>query len=177
MLQHLCMDHDMAKVLRLPQGKTHELIPCACASDGNAPSTAANAANIVHPSPTHGWRNTKATVSHLFNCQHDQAFVSRHTALMDVVYEAAVDAGLHPVKELPVSKPKVRIGEHNQKLPAPRFDVSISSITPSAKVIQSDVTVCSHRRPEYREGAAATSRALPSRQPARPPNPPGPAAH
>ena len=150
MAQHLCMDNELARLLRLPQGTAHP-IPCACASDGFVSEVQAR--NEDSDVDTRK-RNAKATTAHLFNCQQEYAFTQRHTALMQVVMNAAESAGLQPSREQPPLRRSVATNTNGQRLSPPRFDVTIANITPEAKTIQCDVSVCSSRRYEYREYAA-----------------------
>ena len=137
LMQHMMLDIDLEQLLGLP-GPDKAPIRCICAVDSFA----------HHKDNEDDDKNRNATLEHLYNCIHQQAFTTRHSALIQVVVDAAQNVGLAPQLEQAVLKPTLASGNNNQRLPTPRLDVTIGGISADSKLVQCDVSVCSHRRPD-----------------------------
>ena len=140
LMQHLHLDEELERFLGLP---TDAPIPCICAANSEFNSNIDGDDDA--PTAQFTKKNPRATFSHMLNCTHEQAFTHRHNALVQVVADAARSIGLTPVIEHPVSIPAPHTGNHEQRLQPMRFDVTIGGISSDTKILQCDVSVCSHR--------------------------------
>ena len=126
LLQHLSLENDVVRLLGLSPTQ-----PCVC-----------NKAIPLHDDDQVPARTSenKATYQHLINCTRQDAFTTRHNALVMVCAEAARSTGLSAHLETLASK-----ATPNDQSQRKRFDLTISG-APDLNILQLDVSVASHRQ-------------------------------
>jgi hypothetical protein len=129
LLIHFALDHHITALIQLPT--LNNAIPCACGGKDK----------FGVP--------LKATYEHLVNCIHAKVANTRHNNMSNVAAEAVRSVGLVALMECPASKIVVSsTGNTEASIQQnKRFDVTVAGI-PDCNVIQTDITVASHRQRE-----------------------------
>jgi hypothetical protein len=126
LLQHFALDDDINALLQLPSG--NHALPCACGHKDRRTNTVKT-----------------ATYTHLLNCMHGGAFLTRHNNIVGICADSVRSVGLVPELECRATKATTTTGTSTHIQQNKLFDVTVAGIA-DANIVQADITVASHRQ-------------------------------